>query len=156
MEPISVDGVLAQSISIIQPRVNAENLKLIDHISGQGCRLQADFTRLKQVMLNLLSNAIKYNHKDGIITLDAKVINEQRLRISVTSTGISLTEAEIEKLFTPFERLDAKNNIEGTGIGLVICKHLIESMGGIIGVESDANNGNTFWLELAITKETVN
>ena len=136
----------------MQPLADARHLTLIDNISGKGYLLQVDFTRLKQVMLNLLSNAVKYNADNGTITLDCTEIDKQRLRISITDTGKGLTNEDMAKLFTSFERLDAKLNVEGTGIGLVITKNLVELMGGSIGMESALGEGSTFWIELELVQ----
>ena len=138
---------------MIAGQAKERQLKVIDQISCKGYSVIADYTRLKQVVLNLLSNAVKYNHEQGCITLSCDVSEKQRLRINVTDTGDGLTEQEITKLFTSFERLNAVNNVEGTGIGLVITKHLIELMGGAIGVESTPGQGATFWVEVALFSE---
>lgn len=147
---VPVDDLLRQCIALVQPQIDEQQLKLVDRVNGQGNSVQADFTRLKQVLLNLLSNAVKYNCEQGCITLESEVIDQQRLRICVTSTGAELTSDEIARLFTPFERLHAASTIQGTGIGLVICKRLVEAMGGSIGVESEAGIGNTFWVEMML------
>lgn len=151
MELVQVDDVLQQCISLIKPQVDAHKLNLIDHISGKGYAIQADFTRAKQVFLNLLSNAVKYNRENGSITLESKVVDKQRLHISIIDTGNGLSDKDIGKLFMPFERLGAEKNVEGTGIGLTITKHLVELMDGSIGVESTPGKGSTFWLEFALT-----
>ncbi|MFK5913419.1 MAG: PAS domain S-box protein [Woeseiaceae bacterium] len=169
IETVSVDNILQECTSLMQPQIDTQQVELINNISGKGCYVHADINRLKQVLLNLLSNAVKYNHEHGSITFDSKLVsavlehnnintaaiptNKQHLRIFITNTGVSLTQDEIARLFVAFERLDVTNNVEGTGIGLVICKHLIELMGGTIGVESN-NKGNTFWIELAVSHET--
>ena len=101
-------------------------------------------------MLNILSNAIQYNSEHGCISLDSEIIDQQRLRISVSDCGEGLTEEEIANLFTPFERLNTINNVHGAGIGLVISKHLMEIMKGSIGVKSTPNRGSTFWLEVQL------
>jgi len=147
VEKVHIDDLLHQCIALVSAQVEARQLKIVDHISCNGYMVKADFTRLKQVLLNLLSNAVKYNHAQGRITLDCEIIDESRIRIRVTDTGEGLTEKEIAKLFTSFERLNTENNVEGTGIGLVISKHLIELMGGTIGVESTPGEGSTFWIE---------
>ena len=153
MENVSVDDVLQQSIALIQPLAASRYIELTDHVYGNGYVIKADITRLKQVLVNLLSNAIKYNRENGSVTLDSEHIDKQRLRIRVMDTGKGLTEKEIAKLFKPFVRLDKVNNVEGTGIGLVITKHLVELMGGTIGVECTPGEGCTFWVEFELIKD---
>lgn len=148
IEEVAVDDVLRQCLPLIQTQINEHQIELVDHLSSQGHVVYADLIRLKQVLLNLLSNAVKYNQTHGRITLDSEIIDEQRLRIRVTDTGEGLSEKDIARLFTPFERLNNVYNIEGTGIGLVICKNIVELMGGDIGVESEPGSGCTFWVEL--------
>ncbi|MCK5262131.1 MAG: hypothetical protein KAJ92_00535 [Gammaproteobacteria bacterium] len=153
MEKVHIDDLLHQCITLVAAQAEARQLELIDRISCNGYIVSADFTRLKQVMLNLLSNAVKYNHEQGSITLGCEITSDQRICIRVTDTGGGLTENEIAKLFTTFERLNVEHNVEGTGIGLVITKHLVELMGGSIGVESTPGEGSTFWIELNLFEQ---
>jgi len=111
--------------------------------------VNADYTRLKQVLLNLLSNAIKYNKPNGSISIRIDQTNESHLRINVLDTGIGIDEALIDEIFQPFSRLNSASNIEGTGIGLSISKQLIEMMEGTIGASSTPNQGSVFWIELS-------
>lgn len=150
IDAVPVDKVLQESISLIKTQAAARQVEIIDHVSDKKYSVQADSSRLKQVLLNLLSNAVKYNRVHGHITMDSEIIDKKRLRIRVTDTGQGLTEDEIAKLFTPFGRLNTENYSEGVGIGLVIAKHIIEIMGGTIGVESVPDEGATFWVELAL------
>ncbi len=153
MEEVSVAEVMQQSLSLVWPQAASKQLELIDHINDKKYIVRADAMRLKQVLVNLLSNAVKYNCENGYITLDSKLMNKQRLRILVNNSGEGLTKENIDKLFTPFERLNKENNIEGTGIGLVIAKHLVELMNGTIGVESTPDEGTTFWVEFELLDE---
>lgn len=154
IEEIHIDDVLKECLTLITPQAKTRQLKIINHVSNRNYIVEADYIRLKQVFLNFLSNAVKYNRDHGCITVDSTVINKQHLRISITDTGNGLTEDEISKLFIPFERLDADHNIEGTGIGLVITRHLIELMDGTMGIESKPGEGSSFWIELSLVENT--
>jgi len=153
IENVAIDSVIDESISLIKNQVKEKHLQLTDHISGHGHKVQADYNRLKQVLCNLFSNAIKYNRENGYIKLESQIIDKKRIRICMENSGEGLSNQDIEKLFTPFERLNAKNNIEGTGIGLVITKHLVELMDGTMGVISTPGKGCTFWFELELSRD---
>lgn len=156
LEDIVLDDILKECTSLMKPIAGMRQIKQIDNIRGKGYVVHADFTRLKQVLLNLLTNAVKYNIDNGTVTLDSEIIDKQRLRISITDTGEGLSEGDINKLFTSFERLNIKFNVEGVGIGLVIAKNLMELMGGTIGVTSTVGKGSRFWIELELAnKETL-
>jgi CheY-like chemotaxis protein len=116
--------------------------------------VKADRTRIKQVLINLLSNAIKYNKVGGAVVVDCIASTPGRIRICVKDTGEGLTPEKLAQLFQPFNRLGKETGAEeGTGIGLVVCKRLVELMGGAIGVESTAGVGSVFWIELNLTAE---
>ena len=108
----------------------------------------ADRTRLKQVLINLLSNAIKYNREHGTVEVKCTCTPE-RIRISVKDSGAGLPAEKLAQLFQPFNRLGQESGSEeGTGIGLVVTKQLVELMGGTIGVEGTVGVGSEFWIEL--------
>ncbi|PQJ95084.1 sensor histidine kinase [Chromatium okenii] len=103
---------------------------------------------MKQVLLNLLSNAVKYNRDGGQIKIDCAYQGNQA-RISIADTGVGIPLEHHTEVFQPFHRFSAEQSIiEGTGIGLSICKSLIDAMGGKIGFESTVNQGSCFWIEL--------
>ena len=109
---------------------------------------------MKQIFINLLSNAIKYNKVGGTVVVDCIASTPGRIRIRVKDTGEGLTPEDMNGLFQPFNRLgQGAGAEEGTGIGLVVCKRLIESMGGVIGVESTVGEGSMFWVDLNLTSE---
>jgi signal transduction histidine kinase len=151
-ETVPLDKVVHECVLLIKHQCGQRQIQLIDNISGNGIAVEADFTRLKQVMLNLLSNAVKYNCANGEIVLDAQIINNKKVRVSVSDTGNGLSAEQMAKLFVPFERLNASSNIEGNGIGLSICKRLIELMGGSIDVSSHDNCGCVFTIELNLAQ----
>jgi EAL domain-containing protein (putative c-di-GMP-specific phosphodiesterase class I)/DNA-binding response OmpR family regulator/HPt (histidine-containing phosphotransfer) domain-containing protein len=103
------------------------------------------------VMNNFISNAIKYNREGGRVHVSCSEEQQGKLKISVMDTGLGIQPEKQSQLFQPFNRLGAEmSNIEGTGIGLVISKKLIEDMQGAVGVESVHGLGSTFWLELSV------
>ncbi|NOR71461.1 MAG: response regulator [Methylomarinum sp.] len=155
MESVNFSTVLNECFALINPLAEQGQISIFNSISPKlDYYLRADNVRLKQVLLNLLSNAIKYNRQQGNVTLTAKKTNDKRLRILITDTGQGLSSDQQQKLFQPFERLDSEfSTVEGTGIGLVISKRLVELMGGVIGVISTPGLGSTFWIELDLIEE---
>jgi len=116
--------------------------------------VKADRTRLKQVLINLLSNAIKYNKPGGTVTVTCTPQPPESIRISVSDSGAGLAPEQLAQLFQPFNRLGQEAFVEeGTGIGLVVSKRLVELMNGLIGVESTMGTGSVFWIELHLTTE---
>ena len=117
--------------------------------------LRADRIRLRQIFLNLLSNAIKYNHDGGRIEIKGRVSTNGRYRISISDTGQGIPASRMGELFQPFNRIGAeRGQVEGTGIGLVITKTLVQAMQGEIGGESQFGLGSTFWFELPLAQAT--
>lgn len=112
--------------------------------------VRADQGRLHQVLLNLVSNAIKYNRADGEVSLSCQRQDQQSVCIYVEDTGIGIPPENLDKLFTPFVRLDGEREQDGTGLGLALSKRLVELMNGDIGVESKPGRGSTFWIELPL------
>ena len=153
MEEVLLDDVLEQSLTMLTPQAEMKNISLINVLSDEGYAIHADFARFKQVLINLLTNAIKYNREDGAVLFDGGITDDGYLRINVKDTGSGLKKEEMDKLFIPFERLNAVDNVEGTGIGLTITKHLIELMGGRIGVSSVLDQGSVFWIEIALFRK---
>jgi len=114
--------------------------------------VKVDPTRVKQVLINLLVNAIKYNRPGGAVSVECTVCSPDSIRISIRDTGMGLTAEQLAQLFQPFNRLGKENGTEeGTGIGLVVSKRLVELMGGTIGAESELGTGSVFWVELNLT-----
>ena len=149
-EVINLDDLIPECLSIIKPQAEEKHIEIIDEISNKGFIIQADRRRLKQVVINLLSNAVKYNRENGRVTIDSELMDKDTLRIKFTDTGIGIEQENYERIFSPFDRLHMKSNVEGTGIGLAVTKNLVELMCGSIGVESEVNKGSTFWIEFSL------
>jgi CheY-like chemotaxis protein len=114
--------------------------------------VEADRTRVKQVLINLLFNAIKYNKPGGTVVVECAPGEAGSIRISVRDTGAGLGAEQLAQLFQPFNRLGKEASAEeGTGIGLVMTKRLVELMGGAIGANSTVGMGSVFWIELRLT-----
>jgi signal transduction histidine kinase/FixJ family two-component response regulator len=156
MEAVPVAGLIADALELVRPLAAARAVQLDPPPPGTGRHVHADHQRARQVLLNLLSNAIKYNHPGGKVTVTTRDQSGGRLRISVADTGRGISDDDVDRLFTPFERLDAgAAGIEGTGLGLALSRHLVEAMGGTTGVASTAGVGSVFWLELPLTEPAV-
>ncbi|MFY8089537.1 MAG: methylmalonyl-CoA mutase family protein, partial [Rubrivivax sp.] len=118
--------------------------------------VRSDYVRLKQVLLNYCSNAIKFTER-GTITLRARVLEGSTLELAVLDTGIGLTETQIGRLFHAFSQADVTTTrrFGGTGLGLFICKQLVELMGGAVHVSSTPGAGSCFALRLPLGAEAT-
>jgi CheY-like chemotaxis protein len=152
LEPVALSDVMRECQAMIEPQAQKREIGVAFPRLETSFYVKADRTRVKQVLINLLSNAIKYNRVGGAVVVNAVVGAPGRLRISVTDTGEGLAPDKLAQLFQPFNRLGQEANVEeGTGIGLVVAKRLVEWMGGVIGVESEVGKGSVFWIELNLT-----
>jgi len=148
LENVAFLPLLDEVIGLSHPAAAARQITIYRDDVSQELWLQANERRLKQVLLNLLSNAVKYNRDGGQIKIDCAYQGNQA-RISIADTGVGIPLEHHTEVFQPFHRFSAEQSIiEGTGIGLSICKSLIDAMGGKIGFESTVNQGSCFWIEL--------
>ncbi len=150
LEPVRVEDALQEVMILVRPLAAVRGVRLESRASeADDGTVLADPQRLRQVLLNLFSNAIKYNREGGLVTVGGVEIAGDRLRISISDEGDGIAEDDLERLFTPFERLGVeRTDVEGTGLGLAVSKSLVEAMGGSIGVRSEPGKGSTFVLEL--------
>jgi len=149
----SLQQIIHDSLSMIKPLADSHSIQIEDKVSSlPDTRIKIDEMRFKQVLLNLLSNAIKYNHEKGKITIDCSSNDKNMLCLSITDRGKGFSPEQLNHLFEPFERFGAVNSyIEGTGLGLVISKKLIEEMNGTINVESEVGKGSCFTIYLPLS-----
>jgi PAS domain S-box-containing protein len=149
LESVGLDEMLGEVRAMVEPLAGPRRIRMI-FPEKNGWHVMADRRRIKQVVLNLVSNAIKYNRAMGALIVDCSKPDGGRVRISVQDTGAGLSPEQVESLFQPFNRLGQESGTEeGTGIGLVVTKRLIELMGGEIGVSSTPGIGSLFWIEIA-------
>lgn len=139
---------LKGSIALVRPLANEAGVS----VSAQTRPLPdvlADSKWLRQVLINLLSNAIKYNRPGGVVSVAGEVRNQGNVRIFVTDSGEGIQPQDAHRLFEPFEQISASRTRKmGTGIGLALCKRIMDRMGGRIGFESEPGIGSVFWIEL--------
>jgi PAS domain S-box-containing protein len=148
-ESVSLDEVMLECRAMMEPQAQQRGISMTFPEFDNPCFVSSDRTRLKQILINLLSNAIKYNRVQGTVVVDYTVIAPDRIRINITDTGAGLCPEKLAQLFQPFNRLGQEaGGEEGTGIGLVVTKRLVELMGGAIGVDSTVGTGSVFWIEL--------
>jgi PAS domain S-box-containing protein len=153
-EPVSLVEVMRECQAMIEPQVLKSGIRMTFPQLDISPFVHADRIRLKQVLINLLSNATKYNRAQGAVEVTCSASGAQRIRISVRDTGEGLPPDKLDNLFQPFNRLGQEAGTEeGTGIGLVVSKRLVELMGGTIGVESTVGVGSVFWIELNMAAE---
>lgn len=147
-ERVVLSDLGREAIALMQPLADQQQIAL-SMGSMHGLALMADATRVRQVVLNLLSNAVKYNRPGGQVWLEAALQGDAAIRVSVRDTGPGIAARHLDQLFQPFNRLGAESGqIEGSGIGLSLCRRLAELMHGTMGVHSKEGEGSTFWVDL--------
>lgn len=147
---MNLQEIIEDALQLLAPLAQEKNLELIALVYADvPIHIMGDPMRLRQVITNLVGNAIKFTERGEVVVraMLEEHNNPLTLSISVSDTGIGLTSEEQHTLFQAFRQADASTTkrFGGTGLGLVICKRLIEQMGGDIGVNSEPNKGSTFW-----------
>lgn len=164
MELESVDSsqVARDVIQFLSTQAHSKQLNLRLQIDAEtGPFVHADSSRLRQILLNLAGNALKFTQKGGVIiqlsTEESETAPHHVLKCSVIDSGIGIPPDKVPKLFRSFSQVDSSTTREfgGTGLGLVICKRLVELMGGKIGVASQPGKGSTFWFTLPIDSSEI-
>jgi len=151
-EPVSLAEVMLECRAMVDPQAQKRGIVMTYPHFELPYFVSADRTRVKQVLINLLFNAIKYNKPEGSVTVEYQPIPPGSIRINVRDTGKGLAPEQLLQLFQPFNRLGKETGAEeGTGIGLVVTKRLVELMGGTIGADSTVGVGSVFWFELSLT-----
>lgn len=148
-------ATIDESIKLIEDKAAVKDITIINEASVAEVYALADEKRLKQIIVNLLDNAVKYNKRNGYITIILDTDKKDTIKISVIDTGYGVPQESRDKLFLPFSRLNSEHvNVDGTGIGLSLCKQLIELMDGTIAMENQPDRGCCFWIEIPRAKQS--
>ena len=155
---LDLPELVAATVALVASDALGRHIRISQDLAPGTAGILGDATRVKQILTNLLSNAVKYNAEAGRIHIASRMTSHEGVEVSITDTGIGMTEAQLAELFKPFNRLGRERSaMQGTGIGLVISRRLAELMGGSIGVKSFPGEGTSFTLRLpkALDPDTV-
>ncbi len=146
--PFDLRSAAETVLQTIAPEAKKKHLSLTVEIDARAGTIVSDRRRVEQVMLNLLSNAVKFTEQGGV-----SLVSRARpgsVEVSVADTGIGIAAEDLERAFRPFRQLDGglDRRHEGTGLGLPICRRLVELLGGVMRVDSDPGRGSTFTFTL--------
>jgi PAS domain S-box-containing protein len=148
LQPTPLGHAVLEACALLEGLAATHGITLETSIP-EGVQVVADPQRLRQVLLNLGSNAIKYNRQGGRVQVAARSDADGTVTLTVRDTGIGMTAEQLQRLFQPFERLGAeRTQVQGTGLGLVICRGLVSEMGGSLMVTSEVRAGTTATLTL--------
>ncbi|OYY40737.1 MAG: hybrid sensor histidine kinase/response regulator [Gallionellales bacterium 35-53-114] len=149
LEPVTLLDVMRECQALIETQAESHGIRVTFIPFDPALCVHADRTRMKQILINLISNAIKYNRKHGTVVITCMQRSPDTIRISINDSGEGLPAEKLAHLFQPFNRLGQEHGSEeGTGIGLVVTRKLVELMGGTIGVSSTVGVGSEFWIKL--------
>jgi two-component system, sensor histidine kinase and response regulator len=145
--PLDLAVILRETVERLRPGFASHE---IDLEFDEPLPVEADADRLQQIVTNLLSNAVKYSPEQNRIEIAARRTGPSA-RVSVRDFGIGIASADQARIFERYVRTDTgKQQAEGTGLGLYVCRHLVEAHGGAVGVDSELGSGSTFWFELPL------
>jgi signal transduction histidine kinase len=148
LEAVEVGPLVEEVLLLLGPLATDRHLTMTGY-EGERVFVRADYHRFKQILINLGSNAVKYNREGGQVAVTCQPAGTERVRIAVTDSGEGIPPDMLDRVFVPFDRLDAdKRGVDGTGIGLTLSKTFAEAMGGTIGFDSTLGEGSTFWVDL--------
>ncbi|WNO11404.1 PAS domain S-box protein [Teredinibacter sp. KSP-S5-2] len=151
-----VKSIIDECVKGLSSLTQKRGITVVQNIEEDLASINVDPLRFKQIIVNIINNAIKYNKEGGKIIIDQAISPDHKLTINIRDTGIGIKEEVIGQIFKPFERaVSPYEAIEGTGIGLAICREFVETMSGVIGVESEENIGSNFWIQFPIDSYDV-
>jgi len=153
ISPFDLNRLIDDSIHVVTPQATAKEIS-VENTNAFDVTVNGDHGKIKQVLLNLLTNAIKYNPEGGSVKVNTTILengNKSMVRIAVKDTGYGIPKEDQKNMFQKFFRVQSTaDKASGTGLGLVITKHIVEAHGGNIWLESDVGKGTTFFFTVPI------
>jgi PAS domain S-box-containing protein len=154
VETLNLNELIDATVAMVSGDARQRGIQVSTDFAPGTATVLGDATRLKQILTNLLSNAVKYNEPGGRVHIACRPVGSEAVEIAVTDTGLGMTTEQLAELFQPFNRLGReRSTLQGTGIGLVISRHLAELMGGSLRARSEAGQGSAFILTLPCSTE---
>ena len=151
VETVDVQSVCEEALALVASQAGAKQIQVTYQMASEASCLNANTLHLKQMLVNLLSNAIKFTPKTGKVTLSASVSGDgQAVELTVTDTGIGISEEDFSKLFRAFSQLDSGpgRSAEGSGLGLLLVQRMADLYGGGVSVQSSPDHGSAFRVSL--------
>lgn len=151
VESVDVQAVCGEALALVANQAGAKGIEISLELAPEAHHLNADTLHLKQILVNLLSNAIKFTPRDGKVVLSAAIsADEQAVELTVTDTGIGISEEDFSRLFRPFSQLDSGpgRSAEGSGLGLLLVQRMADLYGGGVSVQSSPDRGSAFRVSL--------
>ncbi|MBM3534927.1 MAG: hypothetical protein FJX60_18015 [Alphaproteobacteria bacterium] len=154
---VDMAGIIADGVKLTGSRATERGVVVIPRVEGESIRIRGGAQRLRQIILNLLTNAIKFTPAGGRVWVDASVDAGRRPTLTVSDTGIGMTEEEIQIALTPFQQVESPftREHEGTGLGLPIVKALVELHGGYLKIESERDGGTRVTVSLPAARLVI-
>lgn len=152
IEEVNISNLIQEILAIMSSLFDKKQVTISLYMDDQISIIEADRVKCKQILLNLLDNAVKYSPEGGNITIRVEKLYDEKIKISITDTGIGIKEEEKESIFFEFYQSKQSKDelVKGTGLGLTLCKRLVGLHKGEIGLYSEENQGSTFWFDLPI------
>lgn len=150
LRPTRLENVVEETLDNLETLIAASRLTVNFEVRGGPLpKVETDEEKVKRIMMNLLSNAVKYTHPGGKIVVSVEKFPDS-VKVSVADTGVGIARDEQEKIFGKFFRSPRILKIapDGTGLGLFICRSLVEALGGKIGFTSEEGKGSVFYFTL--------
>ena len=157
LEPLQIAPIVEDILDEQQMRAKDKDLVIEQHFAADLPQVLGDPWRVKQILTNLITNAIKYTLQGGKVTISAETQPDGFIKVKVQDTGVGIAPEDVSTIWERFGRIrnELTADEEGTGLGLVIVRTLVEAHGGVIGVDSIEKVGSTFWFTLPTVSQSV-